>query len=286
MSFEKKITLCIPTFNRIEDVRQFLKGIDSVAGVETGFDVMVVDDASTDGTSEYIKENHPEVVLITLSKNAGPARARNIAIENCRTPFIAFFDSDAVPYEDWYENAIKYLDESTIIAGKVLLPDGRLGWGSRRSTFLGSSYPTVPEKANVASSCNMIVPVSLARRIGGFNEDFRIYFEDPEFCIRARIYGGGKVRYADDVAVIHYHDSLYNPAREQPFWRNKIMGMLWIHRGILKKSAFLIISFFLLLTRINRPKALLASTKGYFQGAWAGLTKRKDARNYRFIGES
>ena len=183
------------------------------------------------------------------------------------------------------EKATKYLDQNTIVAGKVVQPDGRVEWGPRRSTFLGGSVNTGSGRANVASSCNMIVPVSLARRIGGFNEDFKIYFEDPELCIRARVFGGATVRYADDVAVTHYHDSLYNPSREKLFWRNKIMGMMRIHRGFFRKSAFLILSFISLLTRINRPKALTASVAGYFEGAWLGLTVKKDAREYRFIGE-
>jgi len=269
------ITLCTPTYNRKDDVRQFIDSINNLDKNGHNFDLMVIDDASTDGTSEYVREYHPDAILISLPENVGPARARNMAINHCQTPYIAFFDSDAVPHEDWFVNAIKYLEENTIIAGKVLRPDSSVEWGPRRAAFWGGSHPTTIERANAGSSCNMIVPIKLAKRTGGFREDFFVYFEDTEFCIRARVMAGGEVRYADDLRVVHHHHSMNTPARERLFWRNKIVGMLDLYQNSFKRLAFLAVSFLVLFQHLTRPRTFLASLQGFGQGLMMWL-KRKD----------
>lgn len=260
------ITICTPTYNRKKDILQFLSNISNFNKNGFNFDIMVVDDASTDGTSEYISKHYPEVSLVSLLKNLGPAHARNTAVNNCTTPYIAFFDSDALPQSDWLEKAMKYLDKNTIIAGKVLRPDGSAEWGPRKAAFWGGSHPTTTDLANAGSSCNIIIPVELAKRTGGFREDFFVYFEDTEFCIRARLKTGALVRYADDLRVVHHHQSMNTPARERLFWRNKIVGMLDLYRGFFKRAAFLLVSFVILFQHIGRPKTFLASLMGFEQG--------------------
>jgi GT2 family glycosyltransferase len=270
------ITLCTPTHNRKNDVERFLASVAALRLDDLDVDVIVVDDASTDGTADLVRRCHPEVRVISLDTNVGPARARNVAISECRTPYVAFFDSDAELRPDWLAGAVGHLDANTILAGKVVRPDGSTEWGPRRAAFWGGSYRTTVDRANAGSSCNLVVPVALAKKVGGFREDFRVYFEDTEFCIRARIAGGGAVRYVDDIEVVHHHHSMNTPAREFLFWRNKVRGMMDIHRGPVPRLAFLLVSILIAFQHLARPRTFVASLRGYFRGLRDWLRKGED----------
>lgn len=260
------LTLCIPTYNRLSELKTLLSSLKKDISYFNELNICVVDDGSTDKTSRYIKATFPFIDLLTLNHNSGPAIARNQAIQNCQTEFIAFFDSDVVISASWFKRVPHHLHPNTIVSGKVVRPDGSLEWGARRSTLLGGSIRTSERRANVASSNNMIIPIALAKKIGGFNEKFFIYFEDSEFCIRARRVAGAKVIYAPDIIVIHYHHSKYNPKRERLFWRNKMLGMLDLSNKSWEKFSICLLNFFIIFTYLIRPTSFLPALLGYFQG--------------------
>lgn len=260
------LTLCIPTYNRLSELKTLLNSLEKDIPYFNELNICIVDDGSTDQTSSYIKETYPFIDLLTLNHNSGPAIARNQAIKNCPTEFIAFFDSDVVISPSWFEKVPQRLHPNTIVSGKVVRPDGSLEWGARRSTFLGGSLRTSEKRANVASSNNMIIPIALAKKIGGFNEKFFIYFEDSEFCIRARMDAGVKVIYAPDIVVIHHHQSKYNPKRERLFWRNKMLGMLDLSNKRWERFSICFLNFFIVFIHMRHPSSFLPALVGYFRG--------------------
>lgn len=93
------VTAIIPTFNRLE---RLPVAIDSVlAQTYPALELVIVDDGSTDGTSAWLNEHHPEITLITQA-NHGVSHARNRAIERASGEWIALLDSD----DRWYEQKI------------------------------------------------------------------------------------------------------------------------------------------------------------------------------------
>jgi GT2 family glycosyltransferase len=187
--------------------------------------VLVVDDGGTDGTDLMLKQDFPHVACIRYEANKGPAHARNVAIEAAETPYVAFFDSDVVFISDWYAAIHPRLSPDTVLAGHVVKPDGTLEWGPRKIMPWGGSLPCNLKRANVASSNNMVVPVALAKSVGGFSEELGIYFEDSFFCIQA-LRAGYKVRYVDDAMVVHHHDSQLHPERKRKYIRNRSYAMI------------------------------------------------------------
>jgi GT2 family glycosyltransferase len=216
------ITLAIPTYNRREELARCL---ESCARFAPECVTLVVDDGGSDGTDQMLAERFPHVRCIRLPENRGPARARNIAIDAATTPYVAFFDSDVTLTPGWSRAVHDNLSPGVILAGRVEKPDGALEWGPRKIMPWGGSFPCAPDRANVSSSNNMVVPVALAQRIGGFAEELGIYFEDSFFCIQA-LRAGFHVRYVDAAVVTHHHHSQLSPERKRKQVRNRCYAMI------------------------------------------------------------
>ena len=246
------ITLAIPTYNRREELARCL---ESCARFAPECPVIVVDDGGSDGTGQMIAERFPHVRCMRLPENRGPARARNVAIDAATTPYVAFFDSDVTLTPGWSSAAHASLSPGVILAGRVEKPDGALEWGPRKIMPWGGSVPCPPERANVASSNNMVVPVALAQKIGGFAEELGIYFEDSFFCIQA-LRAGFDVRYVDAAVVTHHHYSQLSPERKRKQVRNRCYAMI--------KSSRRPLGMALLQAAVAAAEALGAAARGEF----------------------
>lgn len=99
------VSVIIPSFNRKQDV---VLAIDSVlAQTYPHLEIIVVDDASSDGTSELLQKEYPQVTLIRNESSKGGAVARNQGAEVARGEYVAFLDSDDLWLPEHIENKIK-----------------------------------------------------------------------------------------------------------------------------------------------------------------------------------
>ncbi|MCW1302716.1 MAG: glycosyltransferase family 2 protein [Candidatus Rehaiarchaeum fermentans] len=112
-----KVSVAIPTYNRKEKLRRLLYSVKNSSFND--FEIIVVDDASTDGTEEMIKNEFPDVIYIKHDKPTLVAKSRNDAIEASQGEFIFFIDDDNVIERDTiqklYDYAIKH-EEVGVIA--------------------------------------------------------------------------------------------------------------------------------------------------------------------------
>ena len=74
------------------------------------FKTIIVDNGSTDGSVEYIKQTFPDIDIIPLGWNSGFAYANNVAIKKAKTPYTILLNNDAVPSKDWVNNLVKAID--------------------------------------------------------------------------------------------------------------------------------------------------------------------------------
>ncbi len=86
------------------------------------YEVVVVDNASSDGSPEWIRQNYPEVRLVRLDKNTGFARGNNIGVNCCQGKFITLANNDTVMDKDWLVELVKQAlkDPQAIYCGKTL----------------------------------------------------------------------------------------------------------------------------------------------------------------------
>ena len=94
-----QISIIIPTYNRKSHLNQALKSVWEQT--ELNYEVIVIDDGSTDGTTEWLHQHHPQAQVIQLSANQGAAR--NVGIRQAKGRWIAFLDSD----DQWLPDYLK-----------------------------------------------------------------------------------------------------------------------------------------------------------------------------------
>lgn len=246
-----RASVIIAAYNRRDDVGECLDELTGHELVPERVEVIVIDDASTDGTADLIKASYPHVRLFVNERNLGPACARNRGAREARGGLLIFLDSDAVPSSAWLEAMLAHDDGATLLTGRVTDFEGtRVQIGPRRATFLGKSLPCAPDRANTGGSGNLAIPRSVFLEIGGFDEEIPFYFEDSFLCIRARK-AGLKAKYLADAVVRHKGRGVKEGMAVWMQEHNSTYAMLKHYRGNLPAMAlFLLLNTLWALLRI------------------------------------
>src|SRR5215210_566395 len=123
-----RISVVVPLYNKATFVRRTLNSI--AQQTYTDFEVIVVDDGSTDGGAGIVlTEGDPRVRVVT-QENMGPGAARNRGISEARGELIAFLDADDEWFPRYLEEGVRLLDESgagtaSVTSGYVTAPDDK-----------------------------------------------------------------------------------------------------------------------------------------------------------------
>ena len=101
-----RASIIIPTFNSIDTIEPLLHSLENQSMASSDFEIIVVDDLSSDGTREFLKSYKAEAPfqLLMQETNSGIAAARNRAIEITKSDILLFLDSDMEVDPDWVEN--------------------------------------------------------------------------------------------------------------------------------------------------------------------------------------
>lgn len=210
------VSVVIPNYNGKKYLETCMKSLmkQSLKPEE----IIIVDNASKDGSIEYIKEEFKEkVTLICLDENYGFSKAVNEGIKKSTSEFIALLNNDTELDEKWLEELYKCIQKDEKIfscCSKMLrfverdiIDDAGdeytlLGWGNKIGD--GKASSDYEEDKEVFSSCAgaAIYRSSILEEIGLFDENFFAYLEDVDISYRARIYGY-KNYYASKAKVYH-----------------------------------------------------------------------------------
>jgi len=186
MSSAERVSVVLPTYNRAGTIGRALRSV--LAQTHVDLSVVVVDDASTDGTAAAVAQIDDERVrYVRLSTNVGPAGARNVGIHAVTTRWIAFQDSD----DEWLPTKLE--DQLAMVRSS---PDVALVIGGYSAVFGDRRVDIVPERtllgedplADLLDGWPVITPTWLARRdvllgLGGFDESLRC-LEDWDLIFR------------------------------------------------------------------------------------------------------
>jgi glycosyltransferase involved in cell wall biosynthesis len=170
-----KVSICIPTYNRREYLKETLDSV--LSQTYKNYEIVIVDDGSTDGTEETVKRLGIPVTYY-WQKNAGDAAARNKLIELARGEYISFIDSDDLLMPDSIArmvNAIEAENEDVIVYGSYYRIDqnGKVFGKCRRKLYSGNITPYLFQTILV-HSCGSMFPKRILTNPIAFDTSLKV----------------------------------------------------------------------------------------------------------------
>ena len=291
-----KVTIIIPNYNGKHFMEPCLASLKEQTCQD--YKVLVIDNASTDGSLEYMKEHYPKIEVIALDKNYGFSKAVNVGIQHSTTPYVILLNNDTTVDPHYVEEMVKAIERSPRIfsvSSKMIqmyhpeLIDSAgdlytlLGWGVCRGTGRPVSNYTEADEIFTACAGAAIYRRSAFSKIGYFDENHFAYLEDIDIGYRAKIYGY-KNTYCPTALVYHVGSgtsgSKYNSFKVKLSARNNIY-LNYKNMPILQ----LILNFFPLLTGYVVKYAFFIKKgfgKDYKEGIIEGLQTMKAQKKVKF----
>lgn len=240
-------SVIVLNYNDGDDLLHCLESLRA-ASSRGRFEVIVIDNASTDGSIEEAEKLFPDIRITRNKANLGVARARNQGLSQARGEYLVFLDVDAEVREDALAILFEYMrtHPDVAVAGpKLIYPGGSLQYSCRTfptpTTFLlrglRASERTPVLKAHLMVDCDrtsalavdwvmgacQMIRRSAIEEIGVLDENYFHVYEDIDFCYRAWK-KGWKVSYVPTAVVMHHyrrrsaHGGLLNPLKWRHAW--------------------------------------------------------------------
>jgi GT2 family glycosyltransferase/Flp pilus assembly protein TadD len=221
-------SIIIPIFNKVELTRQCLTRLAEVTD-GCSYEVIVVDNASTDGTKDFLANLGGDIHVISNLENFGFAKACNQGAAAAKGRFLVFLNNDTIPKPGWLQalvNEVESHQDVAIVGSKLLYPDETIQHAgvvfSKNCLTPYHIFKGAPgdlpaanvrrEFQAVTAACFLIGRQDF-ETIGGFDEGFRNGFEDVDLCLKIRE-RGRKVIYQPKSVL--YHLEHQTPGRKDP----------------------------------------------------------------------
>lgn len=226
------VSILIVHFNTPGLLRQTLKGLFRT-NPAVSYEVVVVDNNPACRVKEKMKSEFPQVNILVSQCNVGFGRGMNLAMEIAQGRYLFVFNPDIVLMPGALESLTRFMDEHPdigMVGPRLLNPDGSVQHSCyrfmepmiipyRRVPFLRrlafakravDAYLMVGEDFSRTQDIDYLLGAAMfvrreaVERVGGFDPNFFVYFEDQDWCRRFWL-AGWRVVYHPDVSLIHYH---------------------------------------------------------------------------------
>ena len=190
-----KVSIIIVNYNGKELLQ---KCLDSLLKVNyDNFEIILVDNNSTDGSVEFITKNYPSLLIIKLDSNKGFAEPNNVAAKISKGKYLLFLNNDTVVTPNFISEMVKVMETDKKIAicqSLLLKPDGSVDSSGDFIDHLGVVYNSktkIDEIREVSSArgASMLVRSDIFEKLDGFDQKFFVTFEDVDLCWRSWILG-------------------------------------------------------------------------------------------------
>jgi len=210
------VSILLVTFNKVEYTFQCLESLK--ANTDVPYEVIIVDNASTDRTPELL-DRLENVTVIKNEDNLGFVKACNQGAKSARGKYVTFLNNDTQVCPGWLHSLVRTMEEYPkcgAVGGKLITPEGRLqeagsillsdgavlGYG-RDNNPASPEYNFVREVDFCSGAC-LLVSKCLFTELGGFDERYApAYYEEADLCFSIR-QSGFKVVYQPETVIIHY----------------------------------------------------------------------------------
>ena len=214
---EVEVSIIIPVFNQFRFTQACLVSLQKHQATER-FEVIVVDDGSTDATAEAVPRM-PGVVYLSNETNSGFIASCNRGAENARGKYLVFQNNDTLVRPGWLGALVDTFSEERqvgIVGSKLVYPDGRLqeaggiiwgdasGWNYGKFDDAAKPEYNYLREVDYCSGAALMIPKALFESVGGFDSRYAPgYYEDTDLAFKVR-QAGYKVLYQPLSEVIHY----------------------------------------------------------------------------------
>lgn len=229
------ISIIIPNYNGREFLERCLESIFQEK--KKLYEVIVVDDGSRDDNVALLKKKfgqEKKLKLIALKHNVGAAEARNIAVNNSSGKYLLFLDNDTKIKRGWFDEVIRFFEDNKKAgiaqakilkmgtdkfdcAGNYLGPFGFL-IERARGAFDKGQFDKV-EKIFALKSAAMLARRDVFMRLGGFDADYKIFWEDTDIAWRTWLLGF-EVLFASSIVAWHAYGTKEKGV--EPYLRNRV----------------------------------------------------------------
>lgn len=209
------------------------KCINSLQAESSGLslEIIVVDNASSDGSPELVEKEYPDVISIRTGQNLGFARANNIGIDRCRGRYVCLVNSDVVVHKDCFSLMLNYMDKHPdvgVLGPKTFNGDGSLQHSCfsypgvfntlSRALALDTIFPSSAffgkrlmkywphneiRDVDMMNGCFLLVRREALEQVGKLDEQFFMYGEDIDWCKRFHD-KKWKLRFFPDATITHF----------------------------------------------------------------------------------
>ena len=254
-----KLSIIIVSWNVSRELLNCLRSIMENRPSHS-YEIIVIDNASTDGTIDAVQNEFPEVKLIINKENRGFAAANNIGIEQSKGEYILFLNPDTVIHPNSLDKLITFMDinESIGVCGpKLLNLDGSPQQSVRRIPsfraalhrhtafkFLGIfkgqyrrwimkdlDYNSQSDVDQVMGAA-MMTRKSILEQVGPMDEDFFMYYEEVDLCYRIK-QAGFRIVFIPEVEITHLGGCSAGqiPAEKRIMAMTSLLKFFKKHRG-------------------------------------------------------
>ena len=199
-----KVTVAVITYNGEHLLEECLSAVKSQN--YPSYEVMMVDNNSTDGSVKLVREKFPEVKILQMKENRGPSPARNAAIREANTRYILLVDDDAILAPDclrFLMDAVDKFPEAAVWAPRVVYYDkrntiqydgGNLHYvgeaiNNNADVYIEDAPEKIPYYVQIVAGAVLVVDKEKAIYVGLFDEDYFFGKTDTEFTFRLTLSG-------------------------------------------------------------------------------------------------
>ncbi len=304
-----KIAIVILNWNGEVLLERYLPSVIQYSG---DADIYVADNASTDGSVDFLKRNYPQIQIIQNKVNGGFAKGYNDALRYVNADIYCLLNSDVEVTPNWLKpirTAFETIPEAAIIQPKILdlLRKDYFEYAGAAGGFIDQlgypfcrgrifqelekdmgQYDDTREIFWATGAC-MFIKSEVYKNLGGFDEDYFAHQEEVDLCWRAKN-AGYKIYYIGASKVYHLGGSTLsnmNPKKTYLNFRNSLFS---ITKNLPRRKAFLIIFLRLLLDTVAGLRFILQFKFNHcfaifrahlnFYAKFARMYKKREKHNF------
>lgn len=261
----RSVSVAVVTCNTRNLLRACLDSVLAQAPAE----VVVVDNASTDGTADMVRCEYPQVALHANIVNCGYGSAANLAVRKCRGEYVLLLNGDAMVTPGAIGALSAYMDqhpEAAVVGPLLRHPNGSLQrsyfpfpgtlnwflenepvvWLLRclpfvRTQFLCFTTPTADRVVPWVLGAALLLRRAPFEAVGGFDESYFMYFEEVDLCLRLRA-GPFQIHFTPSATVLHVNGASTSQCRKQMLTAHFRSSQRFYRRHYSKRRAWFWIS--------------------------------------------